>query len=164
MATKKQISTTLQSPELAFVRRWLSDNHLYGRLRKDLGLAPEKKVGDSSQLHNMENCIDSFNKCNHYVEYRKMHLKQYLWLRRNNLLKEFQKKINYSKSHSVIHASQYRGRNSITYQKCIKDWMEGKFVNKSDYYRCFSGNFKYLQRNNLLDKFLNDVLTKNKLK
>ena len=164
MATKKQISTTLQSSELTYVRKWLFNNRLYSRLRDDLGLDPEKKVGDSRQLHNMEKCIDSFNKCSHYVEYRKVHLKQYLWLRRNKLLKEFQKKINYSKSDSVTHSSKYRGRNSITYEKCIKDWNDGNFIYKSDYYRCFSGNLKYLVRNNLLDKFLDKVLTKNKLK
>jgi hypothetical protein len=160
MATKKQISTTLQSRELAFIIKWLTDNHLYGRFKKELGLDPKKKVGDSGQLYNMEKCLKSFYECSHYVEYRKKHLKQYLWLRRNNLLKEFQKKINYTKSQSVTHASKYRGRNSISYCKCIKDWNEGRFKYKSDYYRCFSGNFKYLQRNNLLDKFLAEVLIK----
>lgn len=164
MATKQQISTTLQSSELDYIRMWLRNNHLYGRFRKELGLDPENKVGKSRELYNMEECLDSFYKCSHYVEYRKKHLRQYLWLRRNNLLKEFQKKINYSKTDSVTHASEYRGRNSITYKKCIKEWNEGNFTYKSDYYRCFSGNLKYLKRNNLLDKFLDEVLTNNKLK
>lgn len=152
MQSQKQRMKALQDPAIASIRTWLIKNGLYDRLKSDIGLI--------EQQDSMEKCIESFNKCRHYVEYRKLHLGQYLWLRRNNLLKEFQKKIKYSKSDSQSHASKYRGRFSITYSKCIKDWNDGNFKTKSDYYRCFSGNLKYLERNNLLDKFLIEVLTK----
>ena len=162
MISLEQKLKILQDPELGYIKAWLINNKLYNKLKSELGIIHQihntEQLPSTSAEQSLENCIETFNKCSHYVEYRKLHLKQYLWLRRNNLLKEFQKRINYSKYHSVTHASKYSGRFSITYNKCIKDWNDGNFKFKSDYYRCFSGNFKYLERNYLLDKFLDEVL------
>lgn len=174
MKNKKQKTVGINNPELAYILSWLRRNDMYEKLNKDLGLEIEPDDGNidsstlqqklkklnSSSIHSWESCIASYCKCGNYVEYRKQHMNQYLWLRKNNLLYEFQKTIKYSKSKSIVIASKKRGRNIITYDMCLKDWNDGRFKYKSDYYRCYSGNLKYLQRKKLLDKFLDEVLTK----
>ena len=168
MIKQVQLLKFLQDPEITPVRMWLINNKLYDKFKQEIGINNPKNSTDqivsimtkssSSDNLSIEKCINTFYMCSSYVDYRKLHMKQYLWLRRNNLLKDFQKRINYSKYDSVANATKYRGRDSITYDRCVDDWNNGNFKFKSDYYRCFSGNLKFLKRNNLLDKFLTEVL------